>query len=70
MTRKEYRTQLLKRCGRCAADTPWCSVVQDEAPQERGVWGCKVEDDWRWFLKLGMPPEEFLEKCGAGEETP
>ena len=70
MTRKEYRIQLLKRCGICAAKTPWCSVVQDEEPQERGPWGCRIEDDWRWFLKLGMPLEELLEKWGAGEETP
>ena len=69
MTREEYRSQLLKRCGRCAVDTPWCSVVQNDPPHERVHWGCKIEDEWRWFLKLGMSLEEFLAKVEAEERA-
>ena len=68
MTRKEYRNQLLKRCGKCALDTPLCSVVQNTEPRSRGPWGCRIEDDWRWFLKLGMAPEELLEKIQYSED--
>ena len=65
MTRKEYRNQLLRRCGKCARSTPWCSVVRDAEPGERPLWACKIEDEWRLFLKLGMTPEELLEKIGV-----
>ena len=65
MTRKEYRNQLLRRCGKCARSTPWCSVPRDAEPGIQFLWECRIENDWRWFLKLGMPPEEFVEKFGV-----
>ena len=74
MTRSEYRRLLMQRCPRdpasgkpgCATRA-WCPVIKDEMPElPQPPWECAQIVEWRWFLVLGVPTAEFLQKLEKG----